>query len=215
MTTRIIETTKNKDQQKEDLEKLKLMLIKSKYPRDKIQKSIQDILRSIINDNNINNNQIPTTNKKEKEGKFLYSITLPYIPRIEILKRNLKKLNVKLYSSYPNKMNSLFNNNIKPTSKSIIYQIECNCSAIYNGETKVRLINRIKQHEKVINKNDDKQNSKIVQHHINKLHQCRFNTNTAFIIDNEIDFKKRRIKESIYSIINDSINRHDQLDERW
>ncbi|CAF1116065.1 unnamed protein product [Rotaria sordida] len=91
MTTRIIETTKNKDQQKEDLEKLKLklklMLIKSKYLRDKIDKSIQDILRSIINDNNINNNQISTTNKKEKEEKFLYSITLPYIPRIEILKR--------------------------------------------------------------------------------------------------------------------------------
>ena len=34
-------------------------------------------------------------------------------------------------------MNSLFNTNMKTTSKPIIYQIECDCKATYNGETKV------------------------------------------------------------------------------
>jgi predicted GIY-YIG superfamily endonuclease len=217
MITRVIEATKNNEQQKEDINKIKQMLIKSNYPRDKIEKSIQNVLRSSANNNNTNNNQQPINNKKEKEkGKFLYSMTLPYAPGIEILKRKLEKLKIKLYFSYPNKINSSLNSNIKSKSKSIIYQMECNCNAIYNGETKVGLEKRMKQHEKSINKKkDSKTSSEIIQHHKNKSDQCRFNPSKAFAIDNEIDFKKRRIKESIYSIINNSINKRDQLNESW
>ncbi len=42
-----------------------------------------------------------------------------------------------------------------------------------------------------------------------------FNTEKAFIIGNEINWKKRRIKEAIYSTINNSINRHDEIDKQW
>jgi hypothetical protein len=42
-----------------------------------------------------------------------------------------------------------------------------------------------------------------------------FDTNKCFIIDNEIDWRKRKIKEAIYSIINKSINRHDEIDKQW
>ena len=218
MLTRIIETTKDHDQQQEDIKKLKLMLIKSKYPKDKIEKSIRNIFRSMKNyNNNLSNNENPTIEKQQtkNEEKFLYTITLPYVHNIEILKRKLERLKIKLYFSYPNKISSLVNNKIKPTSKPIVYQIECQCNTIYNGETKVGMINRIHQHEKLINKNNNKQGSEMVQHHINKSYQSKSDTRKAFIIDKEIDFKKRKIKESIYSFINNSINRHEQLDDTW
>jgi len=73
----------------------------------------------------------------------------------------------------------------------------------------------MKQHVKIIEKGEEKSSSEIVQHHQKKRYQCMFNPRNAFIVDNEIDYKKRKIKEAIYSIINDSINRHDQLDESW
>jgi predicted GIY-YIG superfamily endonuclease len=37
---------------------------------------------------------------------------------------------------------------MKPQLKSNIYQITCECGAIYNGETKVGLKTRMTQHEK-------------------------------------------------------------------
>lgn len=90
------------------------MLIKSKYPRNKIEKCIENTLRTTINNNDdkkeIDNNQSLTTNKeitvKQKqniEEKYLCTITMHYIPHIEILERKLEKLNVKFYLSYPNK----------------------------------------------------------------------------------------------------------------
>ena len=48
MATRIINTTRNNNQQLEDLNKLKEMLIKSKYPMNLIEKSIQNCLHKII-----------------------------------------------------------------------------------------------------------------------------------------------------------------------
>ena len=115
--------------------------MRSKYPKDKIEKSIQDTLTSITDNKHTNNEKGIITNVKEtrKEQNFLYTITLPYVPRIEILKRKLEKLKGKLYFSYPNKIGSLFSKSVKPTSSSIIYQIECSCNAINNGETKVEL----------------------------------------------------------------------------
>jgi hypothetical protein len=42
-----------------------------------------------------------------------------------------------------------------------------------------------------------------------------FDLNKAFVIDNEIGWKKRRIKEAIYSTINNSINRKDDINTLW
>ena len=42
-----------------------------------------------------------------------------------------------------------------------------------------------------------------------------FNTEKCFIIDNEINSKKRKIKETIYLIVNNSINRHYEIDKQW
>jgi len=51
----------------------------------------------------------------------------------------------------------------------------------------------------------------MVRHFQEKKLQCIFDTNHAFIIDEEKDYWKRRTKEAIYSIINKSINTHAEI----
>ncbi|CAF3770007.1 unnamed protein product [Rotaria sordida] len=157
------------------------MFIKSDYPKELIEKTIQKCLQT----------------------------------RIEVLKRKLEQIGVKLYFSYPLKLKSLATLNEKPQSKSIIYQMNCKCGAIYNGETKVGLKDRMKQHKRKIKENDINSSSEIVKHHYIKNGQCSFDPNKAFIIDNETNYWKRRKKETIYSIINESINKCDSVDDGW
>ena len=133
ITTRIINTTKDNVQQQQDLEKLKDMLKKSKYPLQMIEKTITESMKNINNTHTITE----TNNNRKDETELI--LTLPYAPGMEVLKRKLEKLKIKLYFSYPKKLNSLVTNSIKPESKSIIYQMECERGSIYNGETKVGL----------------------------------------------------------------------------
>ena len=42
-----------------------------------------------------------------------------------------------------------------------------------------------------------------------------FDTTNAFIIENEVDWKRRKTKEAIYSIVNQSINKHNEIDPGW
>jgi uncharacterized FlaG/YvyC family protein len=213
MATRIINITKNNKQQQEDLNKLREMLVKSKYPKYLIENSIQSCLKQ-----NITNTTTTTTavqSNKIKENNMEFSLTLPYVNGMEVLKRKLEKLKIKLYFSYPKKLNSLVTSIIKPQPKSIIYQIECECGLIYNGETKIGLEKRSKQHIQLIKKDDKNTSSEIVQHHHEKRWQCRFNPQLSFIIDNDTDYRKRKIKEAIYSKVNESINKHDNIDIAW
>jgi len=96
-----------------------------------------------------------------------------------------------------------------------IYQMNCKCGAVHNGETKVGLKNRIKQHETKIKENDINSSSEIVKHHYIKKGLCYFDPKKAFIIDNETNYWKRRKKEAIYSIMNKSINKYDLINDGW
>ena len=207
MASRIIQTSKDIIEQQDDLEKLKKMLRKSNYPSHEVDKQINSILSA------------PPVNEKKQEkedDKMKYCISLQYVQGIEVLKRKLEKLNIKVYFSYPNKIQTACSSSsTKPRSKSNIYQITCDCGTIYNGETKVGMKKRMLQHKKVIERDDESSNSEMVQHHHKTKHQCMFDPSKAFIIDNEIDRRKRRIKESIYSTINNAINRRDEIDNLW
>ncbi|CAF3642972.1 unnamed protein product [Rotaria sp. Silwood1] len=183
----------------------------SNYPKGLIEKTIQKCLQISINQQNLNE---LNNNKPKPETKV--TLSLPYVKGIEVLKRKLEQIGVKLYFSYPLKLKSLTTLNIKPQSKSIIYQMNCKCGAIYNGETKVGLKDRMKQHKTKIKENDINSSSEIVKHHnIKNNGQCSFHPNKAFIIDNETNYWKRRKKETIYSIINESINKCDVIDNGW
>ncbi|CAF0782646.1 unnamed protein product [Didymodactylos carnosus] len=104
---------------------------------------------------------------------------------------------------------------MKPQSKSNIYQIPCECGATNVGETKVGFHQRMIQHEKLIEQDDDNSKSEMVQHHHQKGWQCMLDTEKAFIIEDEIDRRKRRIKESIYSTVSQSINRRNEIEKLW
>lgn len=144
-----------------------------------------------------------------------FSMSLPYIPGIEVLKRKLAKLKINLYCSYPRKITSLLPSNIKTQSKSVVYKIPCDCGASYVGETKIGSDKRMNQHRKLIEKDDKEAHSEIVQHQHSTRWQRMFDTSKGVIIDNEIDYRKRKIKETVYSNINQSINKHDKLNDAW
>ncbi|CAM4915694.1 unnamed protein product [Rotaria socialis] len=116
-----------------------------------------------------------------------------------------KKLKIKLLFSYPYKLQSQFNHSLKVPSKSVIYQILCSCKEIYVGQTKVSIDNRMKQDSKVINDNENNSNSEMVKHFQEKKFQRLFDTNDAFIIEEENDYWKRHTKEAIYSIVSESV----------
>ncbi|CAF5009225.1 unnamed protein product, partial [Rotaria sp. Silwood1] len=206
MATRIIQTTGDAEEQKEDLFKLKKMLLNSNYPPHEIEKLIKQACEN-INSTSIKSN---TTNQN-----INYSLCLPYVPRLEVLKRKLeKKLKIKLYFAYPNKIQSYFNKSMKVMSNSVIYQIPCDCGKTYIGQTKVGIKNRMKQHYKSIT--DDKDTKlEMIKHHQDMKYQCLFDVDKAFIKEEEKDYWKRRIKETIYSKLNKSINKHDTINEAW
>ena len=199
----------NNLEQQEDVNTLVNILKQSDYP----QKEIQHIIKNTLS----KHDNLQPKNKVDKKDpkKLKYSITVPYTPGIEILKRKLMKLNIDIFFSYPNKLRIQINPTIHKKTNSVIYQIECSCGATYVGETKTGLTNRIKQHEKLIKQNDIKSNSELVIHTHNNKHQCQFNTSSAIILDRETNWKRRRTKESIYSTLTDSINKHDEIDQMW
>ncbi|CAF1371595.1 unnamed protein product, partial [Rotaria sp. Silwood1] len=212
MTTRILETTQNNKNQKEDLNTLKNILLNSNYPLKETEK----LMKHGCEEYKCNNNNNDMSNQNNSNEEMKYSLSLPYVPGMEVLKRKLEKqLKIKLYFSYPYKLQSQFNRTLKIPSKSIIYQIPCSCKQTYVGQTKVGLDKRMKQHSKIINNNTDDSNSEMVKHFQEKKFQCLFDTNDAFIIDEEKDYWKRRTKEAIYSIISESINTHDEINAAW
>jgi len=209
MVQRIINTTTNNEHQQQDLDILKQMLFKSSYPKQLVERTIQKCLqksRNLLNSNDPDNQQ-------RVETKFILS--LPYVKGMEVLKRKLEKIGIKLYFGYPLKLKSLATSNIKPQSKSVVYQINCSCGKVYNGETKVGFENRMKQHETIIEEDKRDSSSEMVKHHFSTKWQCMFDPQEAVIIDNETNYWKRRKKEAIYSMINNSINKCDSIDNGW
>jgi hypothetical protein len=205
MATKIIETSKEPREQQEDLNKLRRMLLNSNYPAHEINQMIADTMKRASNQNTV----------KDKKDAFKYTISLPYANGIGVLKRKLENLKIKVFFSYPNKIQSTCTSSMKPQSKSNIYQIPCECGAVYNGETKIGFHQRRAQHKKILENDKDNPRSEMVQHHHKKRYQCLFDPDKAFIIDNEIDRYKRRIKETVYSIINNSINNRDEINRMW
>ena len=93
MTTRILETTQDDNDQKEDLNKLKDMLLKSNYPLKEMEKLIKQACEEFKSNKNINNNNnnSKTSNNINDKEEMQYSLSLPYVPGMEVLKENLKE----------------------------------------------------------------------------------------------------------------------------
>ncbi|CAF0851455.1 unnamed protein product [Didymodactylos carnosus] len=93
MVSRILQTSKEPSELREDLNKLKEMLLNSHYP----SKEIDHLIKEACESSNI-------TQKSSTPAKDMkFTMVLPYVKGIEVLKRKLEKLGIKLYFSYPNK----------------------------------------------------------------------------------------------------------------
>ena len=81
-------------------------------------------------------------------------VKLPWIPRIgPKLRKSFKKHDVKVvFTSGPSLKDLLCQHKcpLPKNSQPGVYMLECNCSNIYIGETKMRVRTRIQQHEKDI-----------------------------------------------------------------
>ncbi len=73
----------------------------------------------------------------------------------------------------------------------------------------------MKQHETIIEEDSEECPSEMVKHHHSTNWQCMFQPGKAFIVDNETNYWKRRKKEAIYSMMNNSINKCDSIDNGW
>lgn len=85
---------------------------------------------------------------------------------------------------------------------NVVYKIPCSCGAVYIGQTKQLLKNRINEHIcscniRHINK---KEKTALATHHFDLNHE--FNFDNVSILDNEQNYKKRLISEMIL------INKH-------
>ena len=119
MTSKIIETSKDSANQQEDLNKLRTLLMKSDYPNHIIEKHMKESIKSTTS----------TTNRKlneDNKDKMKHQNTLPVMNGIEVLKRKLEKLNIKVFFSYPKKIKSACTNLIENKSKSNIYTLKKN-----------------------------------------------------------------------------------------
>ena len=160
------------------------------------------------NKNKSNDKNDDTAGRNKNNDEFICSLTLPCAPGMEVLKRRLeKKLKIKLHFSYLYKLQSQFNQSLKIPSKSVIYQIPCSCKQTYGGQTKVGIGNRMEQHSKTTNDDKNNSNPEMVKHFQEKKFQCLFDTNDAFIIDEEKDYWKRRTKGS-YILNNKCIRKY-------
>jgi hypothetical protein len=79
MVTRIINAS-NSNKQQEDLNKLRDILIKSKYPKYLIENSIQTCLKQ----NNNNTTVTMTTNQsvKNRNDDMKFNLSLPYVTKM-------------------------------------------------------------------------------------------------------------------------------------
>ncbi len=94
MAQRIINTQRNSEQQ-QDLNRFKQMLVKSRYPRQLIEKTILKCLQK--SNHQLESNELD--NKQKAETKL--SLSLSYVKGMEVLERKLEKIGIKPYSGYP------------------------------------------------------------------------------------------------------------------
>ena len=93
---------------------------------------------------------------------WIIRVTLPFVQGIGVLTIKLEQLKIKVVFTYPNKLQTAVTSPIEQQFKSNIYQLTCQCGAIYNIETKVGIKKRLSQHKRLVKINDIKSNSEIV-----------------------------------------------------
>lgn len=180
----------------ENLEKLKLKMIKNDYPLKLINK--------ILNTNNVTRN-LPASSSDAQplnQNPQIF-IKIPYVKGLsEKLSNILSSTNNKivfyhlktvgdLYTSLKCKMPHEYQSNV-------IYKINClNCNAVYLGQTKQTIKSRGNAHKSSCNERyrNKKDQTALAHHHFTENHE--FDFENIKIVDYEKNYKKRLFSEML------------------
>ena len=143
------------------------------------------------------------TNATKEANEYIGHVNLPYVKGTgEILRRIFQKHKIRctFYSS-----DTLWNKLSHPKDpvdsnqqNNVVYKIPCSdCNAVYIGESKRTLDQRVKEHERAV-RNGDIDKNEIADH--SWKHDHKFDWNKKSIIDREQHMVSRKIKETIHSI---------------
>lgn len=133
-------------------------------------------------------------------------VSVPYNDKVfHKLKFLLKKFNIHLVAKPYNTIGNRFFSKLKDKvpmalQSNIIYQVTCSCNAIYVGQTRQYLKDRINDH---VTKNSE--NSALSEHLIQFNH--KLNEESAKILAKERNLYKRLIKEMIFIKTSNNLNK--------
>ena len=165
---------------------------------NKLRKLRENITKSNLNTYGRDNDR--RTNQK------LTYVNLPYINGTSNILRRIFNEHIisnqrLLQKKHCAKSYLIQKTNSQEKKSNVVYQIPCNvCEAVYIGETKRTLLQRVQEHKRAV-RNADTEKNEIADHSWTKDHQ--FNWNEKKIIDQEKAWIARKITETIHSIEND------------
>lgn len=182
-----------------NIQKIIKLFLENNYPLDFIQKTIDVRLKKLKHQKpqtHTLNNSSDANQTKSKSTNF---VTIPYIKGIsEAIAGKLKKYRLDVAykpNNYSNQFFSVIKDKTNINDKThLVYQINCNdCNAVYIGQTKQKLGNRINQHRNSV-KNSN--NCTALVDHVNENNH-EFNFNSVKILKNENNYHKRVIHEML------------------
>ena len=178
-------------------------LLDNSYPINFILKNISKRIKFHIHNSNLKNinNQTNTDRIQEIDEVETKYFTIPYIKNFTDRFIGItKKLDCKLSFSCKNKLNSIIKTGKDVLNNcdkcDVVYHLKCgNCDANYVGQTRRKLMTRIKEHKKDVDKRAG-QLSVISQHKIEFNHE--FLWDDVKILDVERSYNKRLVSEMLH-----------------
>jgi len=195
LTDKIINLSHPKFHQKNFTESINLLL-NNGYPLEFIFSNIHNRIKKLFHQKSHNISTIPHTSD-EPQNKYF---TVPYIKYMsKSFKSISKKFGFPLAFTIPNTLNFFIKTGKDKIERSnrcnVVYKIDCNdCEASYVGQTKRRLITRIREHKKDINKKSGTRS--VISSH--RMQDHEFDWAGVHILDNEPSWYKRIISEIMH-----------------
>jgi len=172
-------------------------LLKNGYPIKFIFHTMSQRLKFLIS--NFNNNLVPPPSQPSPSPTSFF--TIPFCTGFpnEFVSNIKNYINKRLAYTVSNKLKSFIRLYKDPLPRThhcnVIYKISClDCDASYVGQTKRKLITRIKEHRSDINKTTG--SLSVVSLH--RLEGHEFDWDNVSILDEEPSFRKRLIAEMLH-----------------
>jgi len=195
MSDKIIKLSHPRYHHKNFIETINLLL-RNGYPLEFIFSNIQNrIKKSFLNKSH--NTSIISHTSNDPPNKYF---TVPYIKHISNSFKSIpSKFGCPIAFTIPNTLSTFIKtgkDKIERSSRcNVVYRIDCkDCDTSYVGQTKRRLITRIKEHKNDINKRSGIPS--VISTH--RLHNHDFDWDSVRILDNEYAWYRRIISEMIH-----------------